>query len=115
MQPISHVLRDMLVRQGMSVGSAGTGRAKRVASAPVDGEEERQRQHSPTAGEETRPIGMGKRTPAEPAPVVRDKTKRQQTVRGYSGEPFLWLIADNVDVVPTRQRRGIARLSLVRT
>lgn len=101
MVPVSEALKELLCRQGMSAGSGGTGRANGLASAPKSGEEGQTSKRSPTAGRETRPMGMGKRTPAEPAPVNRGK--RQQTVGGYNEEPFIWLIADNVDVVPTRQ------------
>ncbi len=34
---------------------------------------------------------------------------------GVVGDPFLRLVANNVDVVPTRQKRGRVRFSLVRT
>ena len=110
MVPVSEALKELLCRQGMSAGSAGTDDALEIDAGepgklnPAIGRRE---------GGQTGPMGMGKRTPAEPAPVNRGK--RQNSRTRLCGEPFLRLVADNVDVVPTRQGRGIARLSLVRT
>lgn len=112
MNHVSDSLRGVLAGCGMHDRTAGT-----VMVAGIgDGERSRESalNHQPTGeGGELRSMGMGKRTPGEPAPVNREEM-RQHVRRGY-GEPFLRLVADNVDMVPTRQRRGIARLSLVRT
>lgn len=69
MIPVSEALKELLCRHGMSAGSAGTGRANRLASAPISGEEGQTSERSPTAGKGLQPMGMertgGSVTPAK--------------------------------------------------
>ena len=114
MEPVSSVIYKTLMRQAIANGRGGARDGRGIGAGVPKGD----RTHPLTAqaGEEVTASRYEneKRTPAEPAPVNREE-KRQNSRTRLCGEPFLRLVADNVDVVPTRQRRGIARLSLVRT
>lgn len=74
----SDVLRELLVRQGMRAGSVGAGRAKGLASAPVNGEENRKRRHSPTAG------GGG----IQPMGIRLVISNRREPTRSKAGKPL---------------------------
>ena len=108
---VSQATRDVLAGCGLHDRTVGAGKVMGIGAGVPKGD----RTHPLTApaGEEdtaSRYVN-GKRTPGEPAPVNREEM-RQHVRRGY-GEPLLRLIADNVDVVPTRQGRSGARPSLV--
>ena len=61
MQRTSDVLRELLVRQGMTRGLAGTrSRGTKVASAPLIGEEDDGPERSPTAGGSSAGLNLGK-------------------------------------------------------
>ena len=61
MQRTSDVLRELLVRQGMTRGLAGTrSRGNKVASAPLIGEEDDGPERSPTAGGSSADLNLRK-------------------------------------------------------
>src|SRR5690606_12231043 len=89
-----------------------SGRANELASAPVSGEEDRKRRHSPTAVEGTQPMGMGK-TCDRSRRQVGQGSANNRSERADFGDPFLHLVADNVDRLPTRKGRAVTRPFLV--
>jgi hypothetical protein len=112
MIPVSESLKALLHRQGISAGSVGAGRANGLASTPISGEEGQTSKRSPTAGEGLQPMGMGKGTPAETGASQQGGNVRFERSRS----PILQVHTNpNAGHMPTRQRRGDVRLSLVRT
>lgn len=98
MVPVSEALKDLLCRQGMSAGSAGTDDALEIDAGepgklnPAIGRRE---------GGQTGPMGM-KRTPGEPAPVNRGK-RQTQPVRKSAGFDYVVHLNHAADNMPARK------------
>lgn len=105
MTHISQILLEMLVRDGMSVGSGGTDDTQGIGAGMLEGTA-----HPLTAraGENREPMGIQKAGAAKAPASALETRKRQpklgREARYTNGDSFLWLIADNVDVVPTGKR-----------
>jgi hypothetical protein len=111
MRHISETVYGMLMSQGLRAGSLAGDDAHGMGAGMLEGTAH---PLAAQAGENREPMGM-ERAGAAKAPASQQEVGKRQVKLGRSGDSFLWLIADNVDVVPTRQRRGDVRLSLVRT
>jgi len=104
MIPISESLEALLVRQGLRGVGRESGRANEMTSAPVDGEEERQRRHSPTAGEETQPMRIqNARAEAPASDVVGQKAIDPSPAHG---RPVLRLVHCSSRLRPVRYATG---------
>jgi len=110
---ISESIYGLLMRQGLRAETAGTVEAQGIGDGGVAGKSAPRHQPAKREGGPL-PMGMepGKGRGPQPAPVQQGRSVSIKQARRH---PFLVVIADNVDVVPTRQRRGDVRLSLVRT
>lgn len=91
MEPISEALRELLARQDMRGVGLQSGRAKGLASAPVSGEEDRKRRHSPTAGEGYQPMRMNNAGADTPAKVEGVETHQEPSPERHT-RPVLKLI-----------------------
>lgn len=99
MRQISEGIYGLLVSQGIANGRAGT----RANGGIGDGERSRESalSHQPATREgDPLPMGMGKRTPGEPAPVNRE-VKRNQP--GGSWASFAYVVHGNHAVPSTRK------------
>lgn len=109
MTEISEALRELLARQDMRGVGLQSGRANEMADA-VEGVQP----HRPTAGEGFQPMGMGKTGDRSPRQVrLGSRSVNNRSERGHFGDPFLRLVADNVDKLPTRKGRALTRPFLV--
>jgi hypothetical protein len=100
MKSVTTVLEDWLVAQGMHDRTVGAGKVVGMGAGMLEGTAH---PLAAQAGENREPMGM-KRAGAAKAPASQQEVGKRQVKLGRSGDSFLWLIADNVDVVPTGKR-----------
>lgn len=115
MEPIKYSVKDVLVRQGIANGLAGRPNVHGIGAGLPVREDQTDPLTAQAQGEDASRSGIGEKA---------ERTKRPASFQGFGerqhrgrneivGDPFLRLVANNVDVVTTRQRRGRVRLSLV--
>lgn len=130
MRHVSDGIYSLLMSQGLARGTGATvgprenkgpALSTMASSGGVKADAGEEKPHRPigphTGGGRRDQSGMGEKAGATKAPAVNREVGNRQHRTGNEivGDPFLRLVANNVDVVPTRQRRGQVRLSLVRT
>jgi len=109
MEPISYSLKDVLVRQGIARGLAGTrSRGTKVASAPLIGEEDDGPERSPTTRREIRvELNSGEKAGSMKPPASRQELVKLNRPGGSVG--FAYVVHVN-HAVPTSTRKRTARV-----
>lgn len=95
--PVSESLKALLRRDGITrEGLAGPVARRGLASAPVSGEEDRKRRHSPTAGGgEIQPMG------------IRLVVSNRQSVRSSARKPCLMLVWSDGHLITRRPSKAM--------